>query len=95
MDINGFNVGRHLMLIGMEEHFRKTRKVEESEFLRPYKQLFPDVVVSDCLVRALDLASEIYTTLDNKGHRVLFASLWRRKVPVPVGNWPAFPGLHI
>lgn len=66
--------GRHPMLIGMEEHFRKTRKVEEGEFLRPYKQLLPDVVVSeDCLVRALDLASEIYTTLEKKGHRVLFA----------------------
>ncbi len=60
----------------MEGHFRKTRKVEEGEFLRPYKQILPDVVVSeDCLARALDLASEIYTALDKKGHRVLFSPL--------------------
>lgn len=66
--------GRHPMLIGVEQHFRKSRKVEDGEFLRPYKQLLPDIVASDaCLVRALDLAGEIYSALDKGGHRVLFA----------------------
>lgn len=66
--------GRHPMLSGVEEHFRKSRKVEDGEFLRPYKLLLPDIVASEaCLVRALNLASEVYTALDRKGHRVLFA----------------------
>jgi hypothetical protein len=66
--------GRHPMLSGVEEHFRKSRKVEDGEFLRPYKLLLPDIVASEAsLVRALDLASEIYAALERKGHRVLFA----------------------
>ncbi|ESY01399.1 hypothetical protein [Mesorhizobium sp. LNJC405B00] len=66
--------GRHPMLIGVEGHFRKSRNVEEGEFLRPYKYLLPDIVASeDLLVRALDVANEVYTAFDKKGHRVLFA----------------------
>jgi hypothetical protein len=66
--------GRHPMMIGVEDHFRRSRKVEDGEFLRPYKQLLPDIVASEiCLVRALDLASEIYRALNRKDHRVLFA----------------------
>jgi hypothetical protein len=65
---------RHPMLIGAEEYYRKSRKIDETEFLRPYKLLLPDIVSSEaCLVRALDLANEIYSALDRKGHRVLFA----------------------
>lgn len=62
------------MLIGVEESFRKSRRIEESEFLRPYKLLLPDIVASEaCLVRALDLANEIYKALDQNGRCVLFA----------------------
>jgi hypothetical protein len=65
---------RHPMVIGVEEHFRKSRKVEDGEFLRPYKQLLPDIVASEaCLARALDLADEIYGALARKSYRVLFA----------------------
>lgn len=65
---------RHPMLIGVEESFRKSRTTEETEFLRPYKQLLPDIVASEArLARALDLANEIYSALDRKGHRVLIA----------------------
>lgn len=64
----------HPMLIGVEEHFRKSRTIEETEFLRPYKQLLPDIVASETrLVRALELANDIYSALDRKGHRVLIA----------------------
>ena len=42
--------GRHPMLIGVEGHFRKSRKVEEGEFLRPYKYLLPDVVASEAFL---------------------------------------------
>jgi hypothetical protein len=66
---------RHSMVVGVEQHFRKSRKVEDGEFLRPYKQLLPDIVASEaCLVRALNLASEIYGALDRKGYRVLLAT---------------------
>ncbi|MFC5393975.1 hypothetical protein [Bosea vestrisii] len=65
---------RHPMLFGVEESFRKSRTTEENEFLRPYKQLLPDIVASEArLARALDLANDIYSTLDRKGHRVLIA----------------------
>ena len=70
---------RHPLLQSVEGHFRKTRKLDEGEFLRPYKQLLPDIITSEaCLVRALDLANDIYNALDRKGHRVLFAPPDRR-----------------
>ena len=65
---------RHPLLQGVEAHFRKTRKLDEGEFLRPHKQLLPDIVTSEaCLVRALGLANDLYNALDRKGHRVIFA----------------------
>ena len=67
--------GRHPLLLGVEGHFRKTRKLDEGEFLRPYKQLLPDIVTSEaCLTRALDLANDIYNALEKRGHRVMFAA---------------------
>lgn len=66
--------GRHPLLMGVEKLFRKSRKVEEGEFLRPYKWLLPDIVAAESeLSRALDLASQIYRALDDAGHRVLIA----------------------
>jgi len=66
---------RHPILRGAEALFRRTRKVDDYEFLRPYKLLLPDIVTSgDCLTRALDLGNALYTALEHKGHRVMFAS---------------------
>ena len=66
---------RHPILRGVEAHFRKSRRVDEGEFLRPYKYLLPDIVSSEaCLARALDLANDLYNALEKKGHRVLIAS---------------------
>lgn len=66
--------GRHPMLLGVEELFRKTRKIDENEFLRPYKQLLPDIISSEAnLLRSLDVASALYTALNGKGHRLLIA----------------------
>lgn len=65
---------RHPMLIGVDESFRKSRSDEKNEFLRPYKHLLPDIVAStDHLSAALDIANQIYSALDQKGHRVMFA----------------------
>lgn len=64
----------HPLLQGVDGHFRKTRKLDEGEFLKPYKQLLPDIVTSEaCLVRALGLANDIYNALERRGHRVCFA----------------------
>lgn len=44
------------------------------EFLRPYKQLLPDIVTSkESMARAIDLASFVYSSLEKRGHRVTFA----------------------
>lgn len=65
---------RHPILLGVEGQFRRTRKFDEGEFLRPYKQLLPDIITSeDCLSRALDLASAIYDALERREHRVVLA----------------------
>ncbi|MGX1259333.1 hypothetical protein [Sinorhizobium fredii] len=65
---------RHPLLIGVEANFRKTRDIEEGEFLRPWKRILPDVVASEpSLNRAVDIANALYTALDREGHRVLVA----------------------
>ncbi|MEI5665455.1 hypothetical protein WBO78_13550 [Bosea sp. CCNWLW174] len=62
--IKAIRSARHPMLIGVEEYFRKSRTTEENEFLRPYKQLLPDIVASEArLVRALELANDISSAL--------------------------------
>lgn len=66
--------GRHPILTGVEGHFRKTRKLDEGEFLRPYKKLLPDIIASEgSLHQAIEIANEIYKSLSVKGHRVQFA----------------------
>ncbi len=65
---------RHPLLVGAESHFRKSRKVDEGEFLKPYKYLLPDIVASEgCLNQALDIAGQVYLALDRAGHRVVLA----------------------
>ena len=65
---------RHPILRGVEPHYRKTRKIDEYEFLRPYKLLLPDIVTSEAqLPRALDLANGLYDAFERKGYRVTFA----------------------
>ena len=65
---------RHPMTIGIEGDYLKTRKIEDNEFLKPYKKLLPDIVASkDQIGRAVQIASDLYDALEQKGHRVLFA----------------------
>lgn len=65
---------RHPLLLGVEEHFRKTRDVENGEFLRPYKRILPDLISSEAaLLRALSIASDLYLALDEQGYRVHIA----------------------
>lgn len=66
--------GRHPILVGVEPHYRKTRKLDEGEFLRPYKKLLPDIIASEgSLHQAIEIANEIYRSFSAKGHRVQFA----------------------
>jgi hypothetical protein len=70
-----FELRRHPLLFGVEAHFRKSRSAEDSEFLRPFKRLLPDIVASDaCLVRSLAIANDIYAALEKGGDHVLIAA---------------------
>ncbi len=73
--------GRHPILLGVEKHFLKTRKIEEEEFLRPYKTLLPDIITSElCLEHAIKTADKVYRALEKTGHRVLFAAPDQKKL---------------
>jgi hypothetical protein len=64
----------HPLLRGTDALFRRTRKLDDYEFLRPYKQLLPDIVTTEaCLPKALAYANALYTALDRSGHRVMLA----------------------
>lgn len=75
----------HPIIRGTEALFRRTRKIDDYEFLRPYKLLLPDIVTSEaCLAQALDLGNSLYMALEQKGHRVMFGPtdrpMWRAKI---------------
>jgi len=64
----------HPLLIGAEEHLRKSRTAKDGEFLRPYKRILPDVISSEAaLSRALSIANRLYLALDHLGYRVHIA----------------------
>ncbi len=66
----------HPILLGVEAHFRRTRDINEGEFLKPYKRLLPDIILSKtALPRALAIANELYVALDTQGYRVLIAPI--------------------
>ncbi|AOG09613.1 hypothetical protein [Agrobacterium sp. RAC06] len=66
---------RHPFLLGVEEHFRKTRVAEEYEFLRPYKRILPDIVASESsLPRALAIANQLYLTIEEAGCKLRIAT---------------------
>lgn len=65
---------RHPLLFGVEEHLRKTREIENGEFLRPYKRILPDLISSEAaLLRVLSIANALYLALDEQGYRVHIA----------------------
>jgi hypothetical protein len=64
--------GHHPMVRGTKSEFLRTRPGESGGYLKPYKQLLPDVRCSQaCLDRALDLASKLYNELEALGGRVV------------------------
>lgn len=64
----------HPLLVGAEEHLRKSRTAKDGEFLRPYKRILPDVISSEgSLSRALSIANHLYLALDRLGYHVHIA----------------------
>lgn len=64
---------RHLLLARAEETFTLGRESDHG-YLIPSKRLLPDLFVSkDALQPALDLANELYLTLEDRGHDVVLA----------------------
>ncbi len=67
----------HPLVEASREHFKKVRTSsygDDKHYLRPYKRNIVDVYVSrDALSRALDVASDLFLTLEDKGLRVLMA----------------------
>jgi hypothetical protein len=67
---------RHPLVLGMLEHLEQGReaKYAEEKQLRPNKRNIVDIFVTkECAARALDLAHELFTTLERRGHRVTLA----------------------
>jgi hypothetical protein len=63
---------RHPLIVGASEDFESGR-VPRDGYLRPYKRNILDLYVTkDTLRRALDLANDLFLTLEQGGHHVLF-----------------------
>jgi hypothetical protein len=72
----------HILIGGARAHFESGRKIDEGEYLRPYKKQLVDVTVSKAqLIRALEFANTLFNALEEAGHRVMLSnlgrSLWR------------------
>lgn len=65
---------RHPLVAGVKELYEQTWPVGDSGYLRPRKKRLPDIFCSpSTLSRAIDVASELYLTLEDAGHRVNLA----------------------
>lgn len=66
--------GTHPIVRGTLVEFRRSRPVKSWSYLRPFKQLLPDVIAADATIeRALDVASKVYNELEAQGARVVIA----------------------
>lgn len=66
---------RHPLLHGVEPVYQRTRKIEDGEYLKPYKLLLPDITASEVgLTHALDFANDLFNALERKGYRVTIAA---------------------
>ena len=61
----------HPLLHGAAAHFGHGRKVEDGEYLKPYKRYLVDITsTQDCLRHALSFANTLFMTLEAQGYRV-------------------------
>ncbi len=69
---------RHPLVSGAREHFDAAR-VSDDGYLKPLKRCLVDVYVTrEILPRALETANELFLTLQERGHRVMFAPFSER-----------------
>lgn len=67
---------RHPLVVGVRESFEasRVRAYHDDHYLKPLKRNIVDLMVSkDTLRRALDAASSLFLTLEDRGHTVVFA----------------------
>ena len=68
----GERPARHQILVGAYQHFEAGR-ISREGYLKPYKRNIIDMFVTkETLKRALDFASELFLTIEDHGHHVLF-----------------------
>ncbi|WP_170211819.1 hypothetical protein [Rhodoferax bucti] len=66
--------GMHSLVRGANAHFQASRKVEEGQHLKPYKNLLLDVTTSMAgLDKALAFANDFFNALESAGHRVVLS----------------------
>jgi hypothetical protein len=67
--------GVHGLIRDAKGHYDAGHKVEEGQYLRPYKRLLVDVTASMAgLDKALAFANDLFNALESAGHRVLISA---------------------
>jgi hypothetical protein len=75
----------HPLLEGFQERLNEGRESYFSPFIRPIKRLLPDIIATKKVAsRAIDVANELYLSLEAQGYQVMFSPrgqiLWRHSV---------------
>lgn len=66
--------GMHILIQGAKAHFENSRRIDEGQYLKPYKKLLVDVTASSAgLDKTLAFANDLFNALESAGHRVLLA----------------------
>jgi hypothetical protein len=66
----------HPLLEGFRERLNEGRESYFSGFIKPIKRLLPDIITSKkTAVRVIDVANELYLSLEAHGHQVQFSPL--------------------
>lgn len=67
-------VGTHALIGDAKKHFESSRKIDEGQYLKPYKKLLVDITASKAgLDKALAFANDFFNALESAGHRVVLA----------------------
>lgn len=66
--------GTHPLVAGAKTHFENSRRIDEGDYLKPYKKLLVDVTASATgLDMALAFANDLFNALESAGHHVMMA----------------------
>jgi len=75
----------HPLLEGFQERLNEGRESYFNPYIKPIKRLLPDIITSKKMANhTIDIANELYLSLETHGHQVKFSphgrTLWRRTV---------------